>query len=150
MKKQQFTFTTAEGKVETRSSARPYTHVVVGRSDFNKQRAHVVAMRSKMAKNDRDNYRFWATCASTPVGAIYPGENFTVRQEAHDQGLKIIAAYPTVESYVAARADARYNAVPAGDTGPELVLQWSMTERAARAAVSAFLKFHSDVRVVAL
>jgi hypothetical protein len=145
-----FTFTTSEGVVETPSSACAYTHVVVGRRDFNKERAAVIKQRPKMAKQDRANYRYWETCAATPVGATYPGENFTVTENPHDKGLKILAEYPTLESYVAARADARYNAIPAVDTGPELVLQWSMSERAARSSVAPHSKFHSEVRVVAL
>src|ERR1700676_2958198 len=94
-------FTTAEGKVETRTSDRPYTHVVVGRRDFNKERAAVVAQRASMAKRDRANYRYWGTCAATPVGDTYAGETFLVSQEMHDQGLSIVAEYPTMKHYVA-------------------------------------------------
>jgi hypothetical protein len=148
--KKTFTYTTAEGKIETRTSVRTYTHVIVGRLDHNKERASVIARRASMAKQDRKNYRYWSTCATTAVDAMYPGENFPVTQDLHDKGLEVVAEHPTAKQYVAARADARYAAIPAGDLGPELVLQWCTSERSARQAVETHSRFHSDVRVVAL
>ena len=61
------------------------------------------AGKMTMAKNDRANYRYWETCAATPVAATYPDENFPVTESLHAKGLEIVAEYPTVESYVGTR-----------------------------------------------
>jgi hypothetical protein len=148
--KKTYTYTTAEGNVETRTNGRRYTHIVVGRRDYNKERAAVVAQRAAMAKRDRATYRYWQTCATTKVGDMHPKADYPVRQDMHDQGIEIIAKYPTVNAYVASNDAARYAAIPAGDLGPEAVLQWCTSERAARKAIEAHSRFHSDVRVVAL
>lgn len=146
-----FSFTTAEGKVETRTSPRAYTHVVVGRRDYVKERAHLEANRATIEKQERRNWEFYRQCAQTPVGEkretkdIYPNDERNV-----EMGQKVLDRAPTADAFVAEYMARQEANIPAGDFGPEIVLQWSQSARAALAAVSKWSQWHTQVRVVEL
>ena len=67
-----FSFTTAEGEVFTRKSARAYTHVVVGRHNNALERATILADHAQPRKYDKDNYRYYVERA-----AMQPGDTYT-------------------------------------------------------------------------
>lgn len=150
--KTKFTFTTADGIVETRTSSRAYTHVVVGRRDLVKQRAEWTSEPARMRIFEA--YVYLSRCASTTVGETFRDGRVLVTQEMHDESVKIIRAYPTVDEYVAAmiaEGIERINAQEGdGEAGKERVLRWSRSVAAAQRGASAAREWHVDVRVVAL
>ncbi|WP_175771824.1 hypothetical protein [Burkholderia ambifaria] len=151
MAKKKFSFTTAEGAVETRTSERAYTHVVLGRRNLVQARARAASAAER--KMHAVNYDYYRNYAETDVGQPYPGRQWTTNQADHDAAVQLIAEYPTVEAYIEAKVEqviARINDEGTGDAGPEIVLQWSQSLRAAQASVSGHAKWHVGVRVAAL
>jgi hypothetical protein len=118
MAKNKFTFTYGDGRVAKRSSERTYTHVVLKSWNLVAMRAE--AVDSKWDKTDRSNYEFYA---SQP-------------KYAH-----VVAAHPTVESYLAECKASRVAFVNKqfgeGEISAEFVVQWSMSEANARKAARA-------------
>jgi hypothetical protein len=155
MAKNKFSFTTAEGKVETRSSDRTYTHVVVKRT--NAALLRVEAVSDAHRKQDRSNFKFFAAMAAGEVGKIpaVPGGGWRwpLTQEDKDKHAEFIAPYSDADDYADKSAAARLDAVNKkygdADVGPEFVAQWSMSEVNARkgAKLSPWI---ASVRVVAL
>ncbi|WP_109479098.1 hypothetical protein [Paraburkholderia sp. C35] len=143
-KKTKFTFTTADGITATRTSERPYTHVVVGRRDNVRERK---AVRSKHGYH-MENYAWWALVAATPVGEVPPGGYAKVTQKNIDGVRETLDAYADAQAYADATIASELAALGDGDTGPLTVLQWSMSENAAHRAVGGFSKIFLDVHVL--
>ncbi|WP_175771836.1 hypothetical protein [Burkholderia ambifaria] len=150
--KTKFSYTTADGIVETRTSSRAYTHVVVGRRDLVKERAEWTSEPSRLRIFEA--YVYLSRCASTTVGETFRDGRVFVTQEMHDESVKIIRAYPTADEYVAAmiaEGIERINAQEGdGDVGMERVLKWSRSASAAQRGANDARKWHVDVRVVSL
>lgn|GEM_PF-6230530 len=152
--KNKFSFTTAEGKVETRSSDRTYTHVVVMRTNVAALRVEAVSAENR--KQDRKNFAFFAAMASGEVGkipAVPGGWNWPLKQEDKDKYAAQVAPYRDAEDYADKRAAARLEHINkqygAADIGPEYVAQWSMSETNARKGVKSS-QWIASARVVAL
>ncbi|MCU1483139.1 MAG: hypothetical protein JWQ19_3925 [Subtercola sp.] len=143
-----FTFTTAEGKVETRTSERVYTHIVVGRDNLAALRAQ--AQNAASVASLKDEYTFRKNCASVNVGEKYPGRSYEVDAAMHASATACMAQYSTVDEYVKAKIAEHLTRIGDADAGPQRVLQWSMTHRAALGAVGKWQKWHVDVQVIAL
>jgi len=148
MAKNKFSFTTAEGKVETRSSDRVYTHIVVGRDNLAAERAQ--AQNADSVKYLRNAYAYRKNCASVEVGAMYPGEKFPVDAEMHALATACLAQYPTVDDYVKDKTAEQLARIGEADAGPQRVLQWSMSHRAAINSLGKWEKWHVDLQVIAL
>lgn len=150
MAKTKFTFTTAEGKVETRTSERTYTHVVVNRTNVAYLRED--AVHPENSKRDASDYRFFLAMATGEVGAIpnVKGWQWPLKAEDKQRYGSYIAGYADEADYVAKKQQARLDAINErygdADIGPEYVAQWSMSEANARKGVKASVLFAS-VRV---
>ncbi|WP_321874632.1 hypothetical protein [Burkholderia ubonensis] len=149
--KTKFTFTTADGIVETRTSSRAYTHVVVGRRDLVKERADWSSPATRFRLFEA--YVYLTKCASTNVGEPFR-DGIVVTQAMRDESVKTVRTYPTVDEYVDAmiaegieRINKSYGD---GDAGKERVLKWSRSASAAQRGASHARKWHVDVRVVSL
>jgi hypothetical protein len=75
---------------------------------------------------------------------------FTNTQEQQAKGRACLERYPTVESYVEAMVAEALSRIETADKGPEVVLQWSQSERAAAASINSHAGWHVDVRVAQL
>lgn len=142
MAKNKFSFTTAEGKVETRSSDRTYTHVVVMRANVAALR--VAAVSDDNRKQDCKNFKFFAAMAAGEVGkvpAVPGGWNWPLTQKDKENYTAQVAPYRDADDYADKRAAARLEAVNKqygdADIGPEYVAQWSMSEVNARKGLKA-------------
>lgn len=156
-----FAFTTAEGKVETRSSARAYTHVVVGRYNVAAHRAHIEAEHAKPAKHTRSNYEFHSKRA-----AMQPGDQWhstfangtpysvTLTEKDIECCREALHGATTLAEYnIALRAralDDLHTRYGEADIGAEAVLQWSQSVASAQKSVGQWSKHWAQVRVVAL
>ena len=145
-----FRYVTAEGRVETRTSHRMYTHVVVGRR--NRTKARACETSAAMARQHASNYDWFMKCVTTPIGKPFdPAKAWHPNtSELHAQATAVVAMYPTKEAYVAGKTAGALERIGPGDAGPECVVQWSRSERAASSSVSGHRGWHVDVRVVAL
>lgn len=128
MAKQTFKFTTAEGRVATRQSARPYTHVVVTRLNLALLRNDIAARAGTHAAR----YNFQARIAALAVGDFW-APRCAVTETESKQAREFIAQYPTADSYVQSRIAAEIAKLNeqygAGEVSRELVHQWSMSEK---------------------
>jgi hypothetical protein len=154
MAKTKFSFTTAEGKVETRTSERPYTHVVVNRANVAALRVEAVSDAHR--KQDRKNFAFTAAMAAGEVGKIpvVPGGwNWPLEQDRKDKAVAFIAPYRDADDFADKQAAARLERLNKqygdADVGPEYVAQWSMSEANARKGVR-MSPYLASSRVVAL
>lgn len=144
MAKTTFTFTTVDGITATRTSARPYSHVVVGRVDNVRARAGIEANRDLYASN----WCYWKTIVAVPVGELPPDGYSRVTQEQLDKARATLDRYPTEQAYVDAEVATRLAEIGEGDAGPLTVLQWSMSVSSARRAVPNTSKYFLDVHVL--
>ncbi|HEY0822058.1 MAG TPA: hypothetical protein VGD46_25000 [Rhizobacter sp.] len=147
-KKTKYTHVTADGVVETRTSARPYTHVVVGRRDLVRERARLDA---RWIEQQRENHRYTLKQAAAEVGELLDERIYGVSQGERARANAWLETHGrNTEQY----AQDRYNAAMAdigdGIKGKEQVLQWSMSHTNAIKAMGSWLKFWVDVRVVPL
>lgn len=141
-----FSHKTVDGIIETRTSDRPYTHVVVGRRDIAAFRRFVASATEH--KRHQAEYRYLRLCASVEPGAQYPEGGFAVSRESHERGKATIAQYPAEHAYIEAKIAERVAELGEADKGPEVVLQWSMSERAACKSISTHSTWNTDVRVL--
>lgn len=159
--KKKFSYTTAEGNVETRTSARAYTHVVVGRYNVADHRAHIEAEYGTVSKQTRRNFEYLSARAAMQPGQNWTstyanGESYTVTMTERDIKCARDGLFgaTTVEEYNAilrTRAlTVLHDRYGDGDVGREVVLQWSQSRANAQKAVSGWQKHYAHVRVVAL
>lgn len=147
-KKTKFTFTTADGETATRTSARAYTHVIVGRKNYAYERQWQES--PKLRKERESSWDYAKNCASVQPGERYPVArlNFEVTQERHDSGRALIEQHPSRDAYVAAKTAEAIAEVGEGDAGPLVVLQWSQSVSAATRAQSGFAPWYTGVHVL--
>lgn len=152
------TYTVPEVPGSKRTSPRPYTHAIIGRSSSQlsaiRYEADLKANGAKYARWDTKNWHDNKRLAECPSGGTYRNHNnyvTTASDELIKIGADFIAKYPTVESYLAhqkAEGEARVAKMKAVPDGELVVLQWSMSHANASKARSAYCKHHVDVRVV--
>lgn len=146
MAKKKFSFTTAEGKVETRSSDRPYTHVIVGRFDLVRDRAAVLSnLRAG------ESWDYYSSQAKLEVGQCMPGSRYPLDQRTVDQARAFAAENPDREAYIEKSRQACLATIEkrhgTGDKSPEYVLQWSMSAANAARGMQAKAQHFVDVMV---
>lgn len=114
------------GVIETRQSARPYTHVVVGEYDIDVRLAKAKREAEHEAK---DHWPHWQRCVEIGPGSIYGlGYSFTVDQGMYDRAKQSLAQYGTQEAYRAAREAELVERVKARAESLQFaVLQWSQS-----------------------
>ncbi|WP_227461646.1 hypothetical protein [Cupriavidus pauculus] len=154
-----FSFTTAEGEVFTRKSARAYTHVVVGRHNNALERATILAEHARPRSYDKANYQFYVARA-----ALQPGDTFVsttgmgyehvMTEKDVEDAKKNLRGATNFQEYLDALRDSRLAGLVQrhgeGDAGPEVVLQWSQSAANATKSIGQHSKFFTQVRVVAL
>ena len=145
-----FRYVTADGEVHTRTSKRAYTHVLIGRLNLAKAR-DVERSASRRESHDA-NWHYMQRCATHPVGEPFDIKRpwYKNTEELQAQGRACLARYPTAASYVEAMVAEALSRIDPADKGPEVVLQWSQSQRAAAASINTAAGWHVDVRVVAL
>lgn len=126
-----------EGLVCTRTSARTYTHVVIGKRD-------VVKMRKQAAEANehvRCNARYYAALvAGTHEHASQKiGDTRTGQERAIAAGYTTDVEFNTQKEIT--NAVARCEEAIAKGAGLLTDLQWSMTERSARSAVNKYIGY---------
>jgi hypothetical protein len=137
-----FIFITAEGKEFTRTSPRPYTHVIVGRYDWKKSREQVLSDANR--KHHASNYQYYAKLASAKVGDLRDnGRHATwlVTQADIDSSIEALGGAKTEQEYVdAIIAGMLAKRAGYGDVGEEEVLSWSMSLGNATRAIGQFVR----------
>lgn len=151
-------YTVLEVPGSKRSSQRPYTHAIVGRSfptllAIHSEREHKANARKRIAW-ERKHWADEKRLSECPSGGTYINHN-NFRTTASDALIQIgkdfIAKYPTPESYIDHLERefqdyiAKLKAMPVGELS---VLQWSMSHSNAFKGQSKWVKSHADVRVV--
>lgn len=149
MKKTSYQVTTAEGKIETRKSNRPYVAVLLGRADY-------VAMRARERRDQEvheSNFKYYQKVAARSIDSpAWSQYDPTSERERDIKNSQEQIAGHTMESYKAAKVAAyiaRY--CPEGkDQGPEVALRWSASVANAQGAISEFqARYYTAFRVVA-
>jgi Protein of unknown function (DUF3489) len=144
MPKTNYQVTTAEGKIETRKSARPYTHVLLGRPDY-------VALRARMNSKDyANNFAYYTRVAE----GRYEWSKWDTAEEiarSVEKAKTEVAGFADAKTYGEAKI-AQYIAenCPEGqDQGEEVALRWSQSVANAQGAISEFQgRFYTAFRVV--
>lgn len=148
MAKTKFTFTTAEGKVETRTSERTYTHVVVRRTNVAYLRK--CALDPAWSKEDANAFRYYSKMAACEVGEIPQGRRYPMEAAEKRASEAAVAGCSDEADYIAKKQQARLDAITKeygdADVGPEYVAQWSMSEVNARKGAQPGV-FYASVRV---
>jgi hypothetical protein len=147
MPKTKFTFTHADGRVSTRTSARTYTHVVVGR-------VNLVAERAAVEKDDRwgSSWDYSAEQTLIEVGQpMSPGKPHLMDKRLSDEHRDFLAENPDRAAYIAKckqkQLDDLAERYGEGDKSPELVLQWSGSATNAEKGAAQARKYWVDVAV---
>jgi hypothetical protein len=145
MAKTTYTVTTAEGKVETRKSERPYTHVLLGRVDYVAERAFAHTQE----KFHHETFNWYSRVASGNYNfGPYTSAEEVARKQAHARA-QIAGHTPAT---FAAKLIAGYIAkhAPEGEVaGPEVALRWSASQANATKAITEFQARHyTGLRVV--
>ena len=150
MPKTTYKVTTAEGKVETRKSERPYVAVLLGRPDY-------VAMRASYSKDwgkddaHRSNFSYYTRQAANDPTVWSTWETAEEIERQIAKAKAAIEGYADAETYRAAKIAehiARY--CPEGqDQGEEVALRWSASMANAQGAISEFQsRLYTAFRVV--
>jgi hypothetical protein len=150
MAKIKYTFKHADGHTSTRSSERPYTHVVVGRIDLAAWRARLIESQSA-----GENWDFTHAMAQKKVGdRMFPDRPWVMKQEDVDKYQAELAANPDRAAYIAKRHQEGLASIEkqhgAGAKSPEGVLQWSMSAANAAKGAQSKAQHYVDVAVHAL
>lgn len=149
------TYTVPEVPGSKRSSARAYTHAIVGRVNAAARRAAVQSEANR--EQHIKSWNWHAKEGAMKVGdlihytATYKPWSVPMTKERLDEHLEFLAKYPTAEDFVQQRIAAnlaRINEVYGeGDEGPLEVLQWSQSAANAQKGLSSW-KALLGVRVV--
>lgn len=152
------TYGCAEVPGATRQSARPYSHCIIGRRDGATSAATQRArMQAEAAQTKRWDIKHWndqQRASVAVVGQVYRNHNNAMveaRDYAVESGVKFMAQFPTVESYLAHQAAVSAEWLEkeqASGTGDLAVLQWSMSHKNAMKAMGSFTAHYIDVRIV--
>lgn len=137
---------TVNGAVGTRKSPRTYVAAVIGHWDFD--RALKNAPRDAEQSIDQ-NWRYNVACAMATAGECYskyePTYSFPVTQDMIDSANAFFAKYSNNFQTAVARKQAELIVAleekRARMGSKPQVLQWSMSERAARNAMETFRKY---------
>jgi len=127
------------GLTATRTSPRNYTHVIVGRW------APSDAVIEKNARYSADmaakNYDYFVACVAAGVGGLRPDSQWPVAPSEFAKASGVIAANPDRAAYIQAEAErTRAKMTAERAASRPAVLQWSMSEKAARGAVGSWTK----------
>lgn len=121
--------------------------MVLGRRNLAKERAHILSALSR--KMHADHHAYMVRLATHPIGQPFDPKrawHFNTEEMAAE-GRALIARYPTAEDYIRAKIAEELADLPPGDAGPQVVLRWSMSPRAAQAAIREAEHWHVDVYV---
>jgi len=136
---------------DSRTSPRNYTHVIVGR--WAPSDAAIEAHAQLYASVAPKDYDLKAARVAAGVGGFmpehFPGSHYPVSAEEFAEAVEFLAANPDRAAYIQSEAErGRSRLRNAAGTARSHVLQWSMSEKAARAAVGSWIKRgYSDVFV---
>jgi hypothetical protein len=141
------TFTHDDGRVSTRSSDRPYTHVIVGRVDL-------VAARQNLVESQRsgESWDYSHDMAKIKVGErMWADRPYLMSEADAAKYADFMATNPDRAAYVEKRRQEGLAQLAkqhgTGDKSPEYVLQWSMSAANAMKALPEKQKWHIDVAV---
>lgn len=144
MPRRTYAFAHEDGRISKRTSEKEYTHAVVGCRDL-------AGMRGAVLHSTEFHRQTWDGMrrrADDGVGNEWqsPGRGRLYVVSMHDfkEARQFLQQYPTADAYI----EFKVAEVGEGDEGDEEVLQWSQTERAAKAALGRYLARYRNVRVV--
>jgi hypothetical protein len=142
--KKTYTAQTAEGTTVQRKSARPYTHVLIGRKNFVAERAQ--AKSADQVKFHAANFNYYVSVAAGNHSSPYDSPEVKATKIAQAQ--EAINGHDAV-SYAAAKvADYIARVCPEGrDASAEMALRWSSSAALAHKAVGEFDKWYTGLRV---
>ncbi|MGW8422795.1 hypothetical protein [Comamonas sp. HJ-2] len=148
------TYTVPEVPGSKRSSARAYTHAIVG--CVNAEQRRLDAKSEEARKNHAKHWSYHAEGAQMKEGDLihvqsYKPWSYPVTQERVDQHVAFMKENPTQDAYVQKSVDAQLkrinDAYGEGPAGPLDVLQWSQSAANAQKGLSSW-KGLLGVRVV--
>jgi hypothetical protein len=134
-----------------RTSARPYTHAIVGQHNKIESRARVdnADYRKMLLKNWQYNFD---TAQKKPGDLIhvqsYQPWSYALSEETHAACVAFIENNPNGPAFVEQEVAARLAAIGSEDAGDVEVLQWSMSQANAMKGTGKFQLSYVNVHVV--
>lgn len=123
-----------DGSIATRSTAREYTCVLMGRRNFKATREAI--MSDSFAKARQKDFNFYSSIIEAGVGKRIPGLDCALTARYVELAEKALEGVSDLEQYIEKSRKTALSPLPEGDLGPLVVLSWSATLQSATKLIS--------------
>lgn len=123
-----------DGSIATRSTAREYTCVLMGRRNFKATREAI--MSDSFSKSHGKNFDFFKSVVTAGVGRYLPGLSYPVTERNFKDAEIALEGVSTRDEYISRDRNKALSLIPEGDLGQLVVLSWSATLQSATKLIS--------------